>query len=75
VCDSVAQVHEGGQQPVDEHQPVPGASPHRPPARSIGQACVLACLPARAQLGDQLSQDLPGQPGQPAIGDSGPGRE
>jgi hypothetical protein len=39
----------------------------RPPARPIGQPCV----PARPQLGDQLSQDLRGQPGHPAIGDRG----
>jgi hypothetical protein len=67
----VAQVHEGGQQPVDEHQPVPGTRPDRPPPRPIGQPRVPARLPARPQLGDQLSQNLPGQPGHPAIGDSG----
>jgi hypothetical protein len=68
--DPVAQVHQGGQQPVDEHQPVPGTGSDRPPARPIGQACLLTRLPARSQLGDQLGQDLPGQSGHPAIGDS-----
>jgi hypothetical protein len=69
---SVAQVHQGGQQPVDEHQPVPGTRPDRPPPpRPIGQPRVPARLSARSQLGDQLSQNLPGQPGHPAIGDSG----
>ena len=67
--DCVAQVHEGGQQPVEEHQPVPGTG--RPSARPIGQPRVLARLPARPELGDQLSQDLRGQSGHPAIGDSG----
>ncbi len=69
--DSVAQVHQGGQQPVEEHQPVPGASSDRPPARPIGQPRVLARLPARPQLGDQLRQNLRGQSGHPAIGDRG----
>jgi hypothetical protein len=69
--DSVAQVHQGGQQPVEEHQPVPGAGADCPLPGPIGQPRVLACLPARSQLGDQLGQDLPGQSGHPAIGDSG----
>jgi hypothetical protein len=67
----VAQVDQGGRQPVEEHQPVPGAGADRPPARPIGQACVLARLPARSQLDGQLGEDLPGQPGHPAIGDRG----
>jgi len=67
----VAQVHQGGQQPVEEHQPVPGTGPDRPPARPIGQPRILARLPARSQLGDQLSQDLSGQSGHMAIGDNG----
>ena len=69
--DPVAQMDQGGQQPVDEHQPVPGAGSDRPPARPIGQPCVLACLPARSQFGDQFGQDLSGQSGHPAIGNSG----
>ncbi len=69
--DPVTQVHQGGQQPVHEHQPVPGASSDRPLARPIGQPCVLARLPARSQLGDQLRQNLRGQSGHSAIGDSG----
>ena len=36
--DSVAQVHQGGQQPVDEHQPVPGASSDRQLPRPLGQS-------------------------------------
>jgi hypothetical protein len=60
VGDAVAQVHQGGQQPVDEHQPVLCTGADRPPARPIGQSRVLARLPARPQLGDQLRQDLPG---------------
>jgi len=62
VGDSVAQMHEGGQQPVEEHQPMPGTGPDCPLTRPIGPAR----LPARAQL----SQDLPGRPGHPAISDS-----
>jgi hypothetical protein len=61
----------GGQQPVEEHQPVPGTGSDRPPPRPIGQPRILARLPARSHLGDQLGQDLPGQSGHPAIGDSG----
>ena len=60
--DPVAQMDQGGQQPVDEHQPVPGAGSDRPPARPISQSRVLPRLPARSQLGDQLSQHFPGQP-------------
>jgi hypothetical protein len=69
--DAVAQMDQGGQQPVGEDQPVPGAGADRPSARPIGQACVPARLPARSQLRDQLGQDLPRQSGHPAIGDSG----
>ena len=69
--DPVAQVHQGGQQPVNKHQPVPGTGPDRPPTQPTGQPCVLARLPARPQLGDQLRQDLRGQPGHSAIGNSG----
>ncbi len=69
--DPVPQLHQGGQQPFNEHQPVPGASADRPPARPIGQPCVLAGLPAWSQLGDQLSEHFSGQPGHMAIGDSG----
>jgi hypothetical protein len=68
--DSVAQVHQGGQQPVDEHQLVPGTGADRPLPRSIGQACVLARLPAR-QFDEQLSEGLRGQCGHSAIGNSG----
>jgi hypothetical protein len=64
---SVTQVHQGGQQPVDEPQPVPGAGSDRPSARPIGPPRV----PARTQLGDQLNQGRRGQPGHPTIGDSG----
>jgi len=71
VRDPVAQVHEGGQQPVNEHQPVPGTGPDRPLPRPNGQPCVLARLPARPHFDDQLSEDLRGQPGHSAIGNSG----
>jgi hypothetical protein len=75
----VAQADQGGRQPVEEHQPVPGTGPDRPPPRPIGQACVLARLPARAkldgQLDGQLGEDFPGQPGHPAIGDRGGSRQ
>ena len=69
--DSVAQVHQGGQQPVDEHQRVPGAGTDGPLARPIGQTCVPARLPGRPELGDQLSEGLRGQSGHSAIGNSG----
>ncbi len=69
--DSVAQVHQGAQQPVDEHQPVPGAGSDRSLSRPNDRPCVLACLPARSQLDDQLSEDLWGPPGHPAVGDRG----
>jgi hypothetical protein len=71
MSDPVAQVHQGGQSLVDEHQPVPGTGPDRPLPRPIGKPCVLARLPARPQLGDQLSQDLRGQPRHTAIDNSG----
>ena len=69
--DAVAQVHQGGQQPVEKHQPVPGTGSDRPLPRPIGQPCLLTRLPAQSHLGDQLGQDLPGQSGHPAIGDNG----
>jgi hypothetical protein len=62
--DPVAPEHRGGQQPVDEH-PVPGTASDRPLVRPIGQSRVLTRLPARPQLGDQLSQDREGQSGPP----------
>ena len=58
--DPVTEVHEGGQQPVDEHQPVPGACSDRPLPRPICQSCVLTRLPSRSQLGDKVSQNLRG---------------
>jgi hypothetical protein len=66
--DPVPQMDQGGQQPADAYQPVPGTGSDRPPARPIGQTCVLARLSARAQFGDQLRQHLSGQSGHPAIG-------
>jgi hypothetical protein len=68
-------MHESGQQPVDEHQPVPGASSERLLTRPIDQSRVLTHLPARSHLSDQPSYDLPGQPGHPAIADSGGSRQ
>jgi hypothetical protein len=65
VGDSVAQMYQGGQQPVDKHQSMPGAHPDCPLAWSIGQPCVLTRLPARSQLG----QDHRGQARDTAIGD------
>ena len=50
---------------------MPGTGSDRPLARPIGQPRVPVRLPARPELGDQLSQHFPGQPGHPAIGDSG----
>jgi hypothetical protein len=69
--DPVAQLHQRGQQPVEEHQAVPGTGSDRPPPRPIGQPRILARLPTRSQLGDQLGQHLSRQPGHSAIGDSG----
>ena len=69
--DSMAQVDQGGQQPVDEHQPMPGAGPDRPLTWPIGQACLPARLPSRPELDDQLSEDLREQSGHPAFSDSG----
>ncbi len=59
------------QQPVDEHQPVPGTGPDRPPARPVGQPRILARLPARPELGHELSEHFTGQPGHPATSDRG----
>jgi hypothetical protein len=71
VGDPVAQVHQGGQSPVDEHQPMPGTGLDRPLPRPIGPPRV----PARSQFGDPRSQDLPGQSAHTAIGDrGGPGQ-
>ncbi len=57
-------------QPVDEHQPMPCAGSDRLLTWPIGQPCVLARLPARPHLRDQLSQHCSGQPRHAAIGKS-----
>ena len=56
----MTQMHQGGQQPVNKHQPVSCTGAGRPPTRSIGQSCVLAGLPALPQFDDQLGQDPAG---------------
>ena len=58
--DSVAGVHQGGQQPVDEYQPLPGTRPYRPLARPIGQSRLLARLPAWPQLARPAQPPPPG---------------
>jgi hypothetical protein len=60
--DAVAQVHQRGEQPVEEHQPVPGTGSDRPSTRAIDQSRVLACLPARpssATSSASTSRDSP----------------
>jgi len=69
--DSMAQMHEGGQQPIEERQPVPGTGSDRPLPWPIGPSRFPAVLPTRPPLGNQLSHGLTGQSGHPAIGDSG----
>ncbi len=63
--------HPGRGGEVDEHQPMPGTGST---ARCRGRSAsprVPALLPARAQLGDELSQHFAGQSGHPAIGNRG----
>jgi hypothetical protein len=70
VGDAVAQLHQGGRQPVEEHHPGAGHRFDRLLARPIGQPCALARPAARAQLGDQLRPALRERSGHPAVGDS-----
>ena len=69
--DPVAQMDQSGQQPVEEHQPVPSTGTDRPPLGPIGQPRVPARLPTRPQFDDLLNEDLRGQSGHSAIGDRG----
>jgi hypothetical protein len=69
--DPVAQVQQGDQQPVSEHQPVPGAGSDRPLTRPIGQPRVLTRLPARSSSA-RTARDIPA-PGDQRQRRHGPG--
>ena len=58
MSDSMAQMHQGGQQPVDEHRPMPGAGADRALARPIGQSRVPARAPS-ATSSARTSRDSP----------------
>jgi hypothetical protein len=69
--DPVAQVHQGGQQPVEEHQPVPGTGPDRRwRGRSASLASWRGCQrePSSATSSARSCGDSPVPR---AIGDSG----
>ncbi len=67
--DSVAKMHERGQQPVDEHQPVLRARAHHPLALLGGEPGLVLCLPQRTHLGDELGEHIYRRSRDPSIAD------
>lgn len=67
--DGVTKMHERGQEPVNEHQPVFRAGTHRPlpwPGRELG---LVALVPQRAYLGYEFSEYARRQTGDPPVAD------
>jgi hypothetical protein len=53
---------EGGQEPVDEHEPVLRTGAHSTLPRPRGQLGLVTLMPQRANLGDEFSDHLGRQP-------------
>ncbi len=56
VRDAVPQVNEGGQQPVDEDQPVLRTGPDRPAPRALRKQGLVPLVPQRADRSDEFSK-------------------
>ncbi len=65
----MAKVHERGQEPVDEHQPVLRAGTHGTLPRPRGQLGLVPFMPQQAYQGDEFSDHTGRQPRDPAIAD------
>ncbi len=69
MSDPVTEVHEGGQEPVDEDQPVLRASAYGPlplPGRKPG---LMPFMPQRTQLGHEFSDHASRQARDPTVAD------
>lgn len=64
---AVAQIHQRGQQPVDEDEPVLRPGSHRPPPRPSREPSVMLLVPQRPYLGDEFSDHIRRQPGDPVL--------
>ncbi|WP_312007834.1 hypothetical protein [Streptomyces sp. B1866] len=65
----MTEVDEGGQESVDEHQPVLRAGAHGPLPRSAGKSGLVTLMPQRAYLGHQFSDHICRQARDPAVTD------
>ncbi|MFI8917392.1 hypothetical protein ACIGW4_38145, partial [Streptomyces sp. NPDC053513] len=65
----MTEMDEGGQKPVDEHQPVLRTGAHGPLPRPGGKRGLVTLMPQRADLGDEFSNHLSCQARDPAIAD------
>jgi hypothetical protein len=69
MSDGMAQMHERGQEPVDEHQPVLRTRAHSPlprPGRELG---LVSLVPQRPYRSDDFSDHVSRQAGDPPIAD------
>lgn len=67
---TVPQVHEGGQQTVDEDQLVPGTGTDCPLPLPVTQPRLVTGLPDRANFRDQQGDHFTGQPRDPTVRDN-----
>lgn len=65
----VTEMDEGGQEPVDEHQPVLCASTHGPPSLPGGKPGLVALMPQPAYFGDEFSDHIGRQARDPPVAD------
>jgi hypothetical protein len=69
MSDSVAEVHEGGQEPVDEDQPVLRPRAYSPLPRPGGKPGLVPFMPQRAQLKREFSNCVGRQARDPPVPD------
>lgn len=69
MSDPVTEMDENGQEPVDEHEPVLRTGAHCPPPRPGGKPGLVTLLPQRAHFGDEFSDHISRQSGDPAVAD------
>jgi hypothetical protein len=62
-------VHEGGQEPVDEHQPVLRAPAQRPLPRPGGKPGLVPFMPQRTKLSHEFSNHTGRQARDPPVAD------
>lgn len=66
---TMAEMHERGQEPVDEHQPVLPAGAHGPLPRPGHELGVVPFMPQRAHLGSEFSDHVGRQTRDPPVAD------